>query len=334
MPVCAKCGHEFNVGRFCTNCGHPIDTPVEDTDEGLAFWRSDTAERADTAGRADTAERPVEPGPSLPPPPAAPPPPPPEEGARFPLYADEVTTPVRREPGSSDRPERPWLPWAAGAVALLLVAGLGAWLLLGDDDSDPDLVADEPQSTPSEPDPQDRPAKPRKQTEKPPATGQSTDVASLATAEVPATAQPGTDFDGNVVQYEAPNMLDGVPGTCWRMPGDGSGETITLALADKTELTTVGLVNGYAKTGTDASGNALDWYTGNRRILAVEWAFDDGSVVTQDLTETRKLQKLKIDPVTTSTVGLRLVTVTPPGEGPSRRDYTAISEVTAVGTPA
>ncbi len=327
MPVCAKCGHEFNVGRFCTNCGHPIDAPVENTDEGLDFWRSDTAERA------DTAERPAQPAPA---PVSETPPPdlpsfPPDTGPRFPLYADEVTS----ESASSHRSERPWLPWAAGAVVLLLVAGLGAWLLFGGDDSDPDLVADESRSTPSKPEGQDKPAKPKeKQTKKPPAPGEPTDVASLATAEVPATAAPGTDFDGNSVQYEARNMLDAVPATCWRMPGDGAGETITVELAETTELTTVGLINGYAKTGTDASGQALDWYAGNRRILSVEWHFDDGSVVPQDLTETRKLQSMDIDPVTTSTVQLRLITVTPPGEGPSRRNYTAISDLALVGSPA
>jgi hypothetical protein len=40
-----------------------------------------------------------------------------------------------------------------------------------------------------------------------------------------------------------------------------------------------------------------------------------------------------IDPVTTSSVQLRLVTVSPPGQGPSRRDYTAISDVALVGSP-
>ena len=99
-------------------------------------------------------------------------------------------------------------------------------------------------------------------------------------------------------------------------------------------MTSVGLINGYAKTATDASGSPLDWYTGNRRILSVEWVFDDGSVVSQQLTETRRLQSVDIEPVTTSTVQLRLVTVTTPGEGPSRRDYTAISDLALVGSPA
>jgi hypothetical protein len=348
MPVCAKCGHEFDIGRFCTNCGHPLDAPVE-ADAGLDLWRSDTAERldtaergghaaerTDTAGASDTAERPATPGRHAGRAPLIPPPPPPDASARFPLFADQVTTPVRHQADDPERSDLPWLAWVAGAVALLLVAVLGVWLLFGDDESDPDLVAGEPTATPAEKAPQNKPARPGKTPKKTaaPKPGRPVDVTSQATAAVPATAQSSTDFDGNVVGYEARNMLDGVPTTCWRMPGDGSGETITLELPEATRLTSVGLINGYAKTDTDPSGTTLDWYAGNRRIVGVEWAFDDGSVVTQDLTETRALQRKKINPATTSTVELRLLTVTPPGEGPSRRDYTAISDLALVGTPA
>ena len=345
MPVCAKCGHEFDIGRFCTNCGHPLGAPVDD-DAGLDFWRSETAERLDTADRGthaaertDTAERPAVPGrhaqpaPPIPPPP----PPPPDASARFPLFADQATTPEQRYPDESERPERPWLVWVVGAVALLLVAVFGAWLLFGDDESDPNLVAGEPAGTTAEKAPPHKPTKPRKTQQKAaqpkPKPDPPVDVTPQATATVPATAPSSTDLDGNVVGYEARNMLDGVPTTCWRMPGDGSGDTITVELATATRLTSVGLINGYAKTDTDPSGNPLDWYAGNRRILAVQWTFDDGSVVTQDLTETRRLQRLKVEPTTTSTVQLRLLTVTPPGDGPSRRDYTAISDLALVGTP-
>jgi hypothetical protein len=324
MPVCAQCGHEFDVGRFCTNCGHAVDAPV---DEGLDLWRTDTAERV------------AEPTPSpVPSPPPVPPPVPPDASARYPLFADQVTN-AEREPTHSHRAGRPWVPWVAGAVALLLVAGLGLWLLLSGDDSDPDLVASPSASSPAKPSSPDKPAQPKKQkkpkkTTAPRPDGKPADVASQATAVAPATAAPGTDFDGNVVRYDARNMLDGVPATTWRMPGDGSGETITVELAEETELTSVGLINGYAKTGTDGSGTPLDWYAGNRRILSVEWHFDDGSVVPQDLTETRRLQSVEIDPVTTSTVQLQLVTVTPPGVGPSRRDYTAVSDLALVGSKA
>jgi len=321
MPVCAQCGHQFDLGRFCTNCGHPVDAPV---DEGLDLWRTDTAERP-----AEPAATPVPAAPAPSPPPA-----PADASARYPLFADQVTTPEPHESTHSHRAGRPWLPWVAGAAAMLLVVWLGAWLLFGGD-SDQDLVAGEPTTTPTKAAPDSKQKQPRKpgKTPAPQPDGKPADVASQATAEVPTTAAPSTDFDGNVVRYEARNMLDGVPATTWRMPGDGTGQTISLDLADETELTRVGLINGYAKTGTTASGAALDWYAGNRRILAVEWAFDDGSVVTQDLTETRRLQKVKVEPVTTSTVELRLLTVTPPGQGPSARNYTAISELALVGTP-
>jgi hypothetical protein len=123
-------------------------------------------------------------------------------------------------------------------------------------------------------------------------------------------------------------MLDGVPETTWRMPGDGSGTEVTITLAKATELTQIGLINGYAKTAGE-----LDWYTGNRRLADVEWVFDDGTTVPQSLTEGRRLQVIDIDAVRTETVTLRLLSVSAPGQGPARRDYTAISDVTLVGTP-
>lgn len=32
MSTCARCGHELGVGRFCTNCGHPIGEPVPESE--------------------------------------------------------------------------------------------------------------------------------------------------------------------------------------------------------------------------------------------------------------------------------------------------------------
>jgi hypothetical protein len=158
------------------------------------------------------------------------------------------------------------------------------------------------------------------------------DVAALATVRVPATAPPNLDVSGNQVRYEGRNMLDGVPETCWRMPGDGTGTEITIRLDAATLISRVGLINGYAKTAIDANGERLDWYLGNRRILAVAWLFDDGSVVNQDLAETRRLQSVDVEPVRTRTVRLRLVRVSQPGAS-APRDYTPISDVTIVGTP-
>ncbi|MFA6298713.1 MAG: discoidin domain-containing protein [Nocardioides sp.] len=345
MRTCVKCGHALGVGRFCVNCGHPVsDGPT------------------DGPAMGDTAERPAVLDPSAPTVtgPAAPPPPtPPPPGPRFPLYADEVRPGApppyapTYPPAYSPPPSPPsgnhrgagtpsWLPWLVVGVVLLLVGTVGTVLLLtGGDDDEPATDAPASSAPPSASDsPTDATTEPSTPTPTPTPTpsvtptepGEPTDVAATATATVPRTAPPNTDVNGNLVRYEARNMLDGVPTTCWRMPGDGSGSTITVTLAEPTTLSEVGIVNGYAKTSDDG-GRIFNWYRGNRRVLAVEWSFDDGTVVSQSLQEVRRLQTVDVGEVTTSTVTLRLVTVSAPGTGRSARDYTAISDLSLVGTP-
>lgn len=313
MGYCTSCGHPLGVGRFCTNCGHPVGAP--------------------TADRTDTAERPAVPvaPPPAPPPPSPPPSPPPPAQAgqvppsppRFPLFADEApvapTAPTGPPPPAPPPPQRhrrprrwPWL--ALAAAVLILVAGVlaGVAALTGDDDA---TSAGGRQGS-----------------------GRSTDgpgpaptgsLASRSTVEVPATAPPNQDTAGRRTTYDGANLVDGVPETCWRMPGDGTGEELTVTLPGRTHLRSVGLINGYAKIARDAQGRELDWYHGNRRVLSVEWVFDDGTTVPQDLDDTTAVQSVDVD-VTTTTVVLRLVSVSPPGSGPAARDYTAISDLTLV----
>jgi hypothetical protein len=333
MSNCVSCGHELDVGRFCTNCGHPVDTAPPEPD-----WRDDTAVRPKV---------PTTPPPSAPPPPprtappTAPPTPPPGSvppKPRFPLFADEVEDahPVPRQPSAppdaptyatppaQHRARRPWVPWVAVAAALLLVAGLGVWLLTGDDDPDP-TASDQggrDRSSRSSGEPSRTPT-----SEAPPAAG---DVTADSTVQVPETAPPNRDVEGNPVTYAADNMLDGDPETCWRMPGDAAGEELTITLPGEAELRSVGLVNGYAKTAQDADGRELDWYHGNRRVLSVEWVFDDGTTLSQDLEDSTDLQAIHVAGVTTSTITLRLVTVSEPGTGPAARNYTAISDLAVV----
>lgn len=290
MENCASCGHVLGVGRFCTNCGHPVGAPVPQ-DPPVDDWRT------------GTAERPMVVSPVL----VAPPP------AR-------TRAPFHRGP-------RGWIPWAVGIVALAIVGAFGIGLLSRDDEpAATGRVVDATRS----PKPSSPPPGTATPSEQPGARGD--DVASLATAIVPATAPPNQDLQGNLVRYEARNMLDGVAETCWRMPGDGSGAEITFQLAEPTTLTTVGLINGYAKLAIDAAGHELDWYHGNRRVLAVEWVFDDGTTVGQTLTDTDQMQTVPVS-VTTTTVQLRLLQVSAPGTGRAQRDYTAISDVTLRGTP-
>jgi hypothetical protein len=69
-------------------------------------------------------------------------------------------------------------------------------------------------------------------------------------------------------------------------------------------------------------------------VLAVEWTFDDGTVKTQRLADTTIMQTVSVPQVETTTVGLRLLKVSPPGPGRASRDYTAISDVRLFGHTA
>ncbi len=96
-------------------------------------------------------------------------------------------------------------------------------------------------------------------------------------------------------------------------PGDATGTVLTFRLDRPTTITKVGLINGYAKTAF-SGGRRYDWYQGDRRVLSVDWVFDDGTTVSQTFSETRAMQSRTIPPVTTSTVQVRITAVSPPGQ--------------------
>ncbi len=304
MDTCTQCAAELGVGRFCTNCGHPVTAPAA----AGGSWRTDTAERPRVTD----------------PPPDA--------------YPDDAEPPRHR--GDEARRGAGWVPGVAGLAALILIAGVGVWLLFGGDD-EPVLAQDtrtaptsrgeqSPASTPK-PKPKPKPAatrtpEPRPSPEKP------TDLARLTRVDAPAPAPTSQDLNGNAVSYVATNLVDGVAETAWRMPGDGTGEAITFRFDSPTVLKEVGLINGYAKVGQDSRG-LLDWYAGNRRVLEVEWTFDDGTVVTQPLSEAASMQTIPLKQVRTRSATLRLLAVSPPGSGRASRDYTAISDVLLFGRP-
>lgn len=291
MGYCTNCGHQLEAGRFCTSCGHPVPATPE--------------------ARTDTAERPAVPAPP-PPPPSTPPPSSPSPPPRFPLFADETEPPAYVAPEPAGPRPRPVWPFVLVAAVLLLVIGVlvGVAVHTGDDGGTGDQASDEPTRSAG-------------------GTGSAGSLTQQSTVQVPTSAPPNQDVTGKPTTYVGANLLDGVPETCWRMPGDGSGEEVTVTLPRATHLRRVGIINGYAKTAQDAQGRELDWYHGNRRVLAVEWVFDDGSTVEQDLADTTAVQSVDVD-VTTTTIVLRLVAVSPPGTGPAARDYTAISDLSLV----
>ncbi|MGB0101693.1 MAG: hypothetical protein WBP61_15550 [Nocardioides sp.] len=298
MGFCTNCGHELGGGRFCTSCGHPIDVS---TARYPLF-----ADEVDATRAAPEALPPVPA--TAPPPVPAPVPSPAMATASFPAA---TPSPVP----APQRPRRPWWPWALGGPVLVLVVvlvvALGVGLVSGLGDSGTEGRSDDTASGAES------------------STG-GADPGEGATVEVPATAPPNQDTAGNPTTYDAANLLDGVPTTSWRMPGDGTGEELTVTFADETRLSRVGLINGYAKTAQDAQGRELDWYHGNRRVLSVEWEFDDGTTVAQELDDTVEVQSVDVDVETTSVV-LRLVSVSSPGSGPASRDFTAISDLSFAG---
>lgn len=358
MKFCTQCGHELGIGRFCTNCGYPVPgASVEPPAQPVAPpapvappvqpLEPESSARfplfADEVPAAHTQVRPDESA-YLPPqydqqqydqqqyaqaPPTdfgwAPTP-----GHTAPPSPSEQPT-VHRTPQPQERRGgigSGWLIFAASLLCLLLIGGFAVWLLSGGDDDKKQGVSSEPtgKGTPSDKEspgsdgPPDDPENP-------------TDIARYAKAVAPSTAKPNDDLKGNKISYNASNMLDGQPKTTWRMDGDGTSQVITFNLGEESVITSVGLINGYAKTDRDAAGKKTNWYLANRRIKQVEWIFDGGEKVSQSLGNSMKVQRIDIDDVTTSSIQLRLVSVSKPAAGEAGRDYTAISEVSLVGAP-
>lgn len=313
---CTSCGHELGIGRFCTNCGKPVpgrhpEAPPAGPVVPPPVSAMPPAARYPLYADTTLGEQPSTIPPVGPPPPGPPPPPPP-----VPSY----------DAGGGHRRLPAWLPWVVGAVVLAIVAVVGGTLVIrsGGGEADAPQVARANGSEAPQPD--------RKGTEGPverPDSDAIIDLSRDATAEVPAVAPPSRDRQNKPVTFAAANMLDGHVRTSWRMAGDGSGATVTFDLGREVVLTEVAIINGYAKI--DGADN---WYRGNRRLRSVQWEFDDGSRITQELKDQRTLQPLGVGPLRTRTVRLHLVEVTPPGKGRNGRDFTAISEVRFRGAPS
>lgn len=242
---------------------------------------------------------------------------------------------------SASAPDRRpvWIPWLVALVLLALIGGVGGVLLLGGDDSDGDQASDErgsSQSTdstrPSDDGSSDQPDQPDSTGTGAPAQEPDpddvVDLTSSVTAEVPAIAPPSRDTRNRPVRFRPANMWDDKPRTAWRMPGDGTGQTLTFAFDEDVVITEVGMINGYAKID-----GPTNWYTSNRRIRTVQWEFDDGTRVTQDLDDQQVIQMIDLGPVETRSVTVHLLGVSAPAKGADGRDFTAISEIRFLGAP-
>jgi hypothetical protein len=138
-----------------------------------------------------------------------------------------------------------------------------------------------------------------------------------------STADPGVDAAGSQVSYEITNIADGDNETAWRTPGDGIGETVTLEWDREVHLTGISMVPGYDKVDP---GDGADRFLQNRRVLAVEYRFSDGSTARQTFEDSRERQGIAVDVATTSVEVVILDTTDAPD-----RDFTAISEISFRG---
>ena len=328
-----RCGADLGVGRFCLNCGHRIGEPAPAAPASSPASGETTPDPVSLPVQAadPTAVGPVS-APVAAPVVAPEPEPGPAQESTWDPRADLLPYEEVDELDVDDPvPGRAWIYWVLAAV---LLVGLVYVLLeaFGTDEdgttatdattSESSAPADDGQDEPTEGDGGEESAAPR-------GVGKRIDLARAATFEVPGTAPPTTDFDGNLVAYEASQMHDGDRSTTWRIAGDASGQAVTITLPEPAVVYRVGLVNGYAK---QVAG--VDWYPNNRRILSVTWGFDDGTTLEQTFAERPTMQRLKVPPVESSTVTITITSVTPPGSGNLGRDYTAISEVAINGRRA
>jgi hypothetical protein len=96
--------------------------------------------------------------------------------------------------------------------------------------------------------------------------------------------------------------------------------TLTIDLRATSRIVAVGLLPGFAKVDPC---DGVDRWPQNRRPVTVEWAFDGGARVTQNLRDVAEMQELSVKRRARS-VQLTIKAVTAPYLD---RDFTAISEI-------
>lgn len=125
------------------------------------------------------------------------------------------------------------------------------------------------------------------------------------------SAQPATDSLGNPVTYEPRFASDGKFDTAWRCEGEGVGETLTFSFPEGTQLSAIGVLNGYAKTDPK-SGELM--YGQYRRISGLQWKLDNGVVVNQSLADIpSELQVIEVPNTSGRKVTMTITSSTAPG---------------------
>lgn len=197
--------------------------------------------------------------------------------------------------------------------------------------SPPATQAPQPTSPPATPGPQPTQAPRPTQAPNPEAPPPTVTLPTAPGEVTPNETEPscptetGSNADGSEVSFGAGNVFDHNATTAWRCPVGGPLE-LTFTFDHPVHLTSVGLINGYAKLDPTLG---TDRYTQNHRVQQATWTFSNGghtTTVTQSFADgNRQLQTTEVN-VTATSVTLTIdATFSPNHEDP--RAELAIAEV-------
>ena len=119
---------------------------------------------------------------------------------------------------------------------------------------------------------------------------------------------------GTQLNYVGSQLIDGDPNTGWGASrSDGSGQSASIDLGDTVDLTSVGIIPGYARVAphSKADCETVSAFPLNRQIQSVRWTFDDGTSVEQDFQADPSLQTTPVD-VHTRNVRLEILSTSRP----------------------
>lgn len=118
------------------------------------------------------------------------------------------------------------------------------------------------------------------------------------------------------MSYEVQQLIDGDDQLGWGVSAkDGAGQRATISFDGPVELTSVGLIPGYARLAPHSKADCrkASAFPLNRQIEEVRWTFDDGTSVQQRFELKAEMQRFPVE-VTTGSVTLEILsTVRPSG---------------------
>lgn len=309
MDRCKLCGADLAGAATCPRCGEPVGP-------------GQTATPAPPLGPGVHRESDI---PAPPPATAA--------GTRPP----SAPTPADRVPptGPTSAPTRTkGYPVAVLLVVIvMLVLGLGALVVsrgsdgssdasdaMTDPPSPGDPGSDESSLTVATADEPSAPATTTTTSTPTPVELISGSIIARASSELPPVTSRG-------LTYDAGNLLDGDPTTAWSQAGSQGdqptvGSWVAFDLPQPTDVTMVGIINGYVKSDKA--------YTENARPRSIVISSDDGTEVRVTLEDIRTQQEIAVDLPGASTITITIESVYPGSKYPD----VAMTEVRFTGLVA